>query len=870
MAEMKRRYWLFGLFLLMNGVPYAGTGIMTDGSVGSNGYLGQAQVLAPSHTTPQVILIPASAGSLSGKNLFHSFDRFNIARGQNVIFEDIQNNFLENVIARVTGGTASSIDGKLTVTPGGHANFYLINPSGVLFGNGAQIDVPGDFHVSTANYVKFQDGSRFGSEPIGSKLSAAAPSSFGFAASNPHNNVLIQVSDGARLSTTKDNTAIDLVGPNIRIENGASLEALTNHSEIRLVAAKAGLDVSVLKNADGYLNLPNVKPSYTHAGNIEIKDHSGLVSESDGSGRIGEWAHNLRISDQSFIRSINTGNHDATKTSGIEAINQNITISDDAVENESSGLTTLAKSDGSGGNIQVSARGSVKIAGNSGITSISQGHGQGGSISLNSGSLDIHNPGNSTQSGIYSYSRSDSVAGSMDIAVRNSFNILGSSRIGTYAKNANPYETGGDTGNISVSAKNILMKDREGYQPGEVTGFVISQGNHEGRGGNISVTTRENLTIKGHYNYNGTPLSQPKHITGMLYDSVSTQQSGLINIKSGGYISLAGKGSYNFRNGSGEYAFSDSSAFPGIFISGRDDDSHLGDVSIYANKGISLENSAFLSQSNAHFPNISVRSDGPLSMSHSDIEYYLMNIRPDIGRDSSLSVSANGILMINNSAIHGSAPNSTISVLSKGDIIVLGTPLIQKDSLGNGILDKSIFYHGLYGHGGIQLKASGTVFLSNTILGGKASVDSGVKSDLHINLSSENLVLNNAALLLKSELDQLDIKDSKININTEALFPLKNSLNKGFYTSGIGVIYFPGFATPPHQNNLIQEKSSTSLDPNFELSGSLFGISGILPTNDMPSFESDDFYSLCVTEKNGLLSIDGKGSIKRQVGDLWH
>lgn len=105
--------WL--LLLVLPGVASGLGGVSTDGTLGGNGYLGQPQVISGVGTDHQVITVPAAAGSLSGTNLFHSFGDFNIGRGQTVVFEDVQKNFVDNVIARVTGGSLSSIDGRLVL-----------------------------------------------------------------------------------------------------------------------------------------------------------------------------------------------------------------------------------------------------------------------------------------------------------------------------------------------------------------------------------------------------------------------------------------------------------------------------------------------------------------------------------------------------------------------------------------------------------------------------------------------------------------------------------------------------------------------------------------------------------------------------------
>src|SRR3712207_8778702 len=82
---------------------------------------------------------------------------------------------IDNVISRVTGGEASRIDGTLASRVG-KADVWLVNPSGIVFGPGARLDVPGSFHASTADEVRFEDGEVFSArDPGGSVLSVARP-----------------------------------------------------------------------------------------------------------------------------------------------------------------------------------------------------------------------------------------------------------------------------------------------------------------------------------------------------------------------------------------------------------------------------------------------------------------------------------------------------------------------------------------------------------------------------------------------------------------------------------------------------------------------------------------------------------------------
>lgn len=147
----------------------AGAQVITDGSVGA-----AVRLNGPN------IQIPKTLGRQVGGNLFHSFLSFGIRAGESATFDATGG--LANVISRVTGGDPSLIHGTLRMTadPGATPGFYLINPAGVLFGPGSALDVPGAFHVGTADAVVFPDG-RFHADPARvSSFSSAAPEAFGF------------------------------------------------------------------------------------------------------------------------------------------------------------------------------------------------------------------------------------------------------------------------------------------------------------------------------------------------------------------------------------------------------------------------------------------------------------------------------------------------------------------------------------------------------------------------------------------------------------------------------------------------------------------------------------------------------------------
>ncbi|MBF0564492.1 MAG: filamentous hemagglutinin N-terminal domain-containing protein [Nitrospirae bacterium] len=142
--------------------------VTLDGTLGTSG-----SVNGPNYN------IGSSLGQLTGSNLFFSFGTFNIMANESATFSGPAS--VTNVISRITGGSASTIDGKLSCTISG-ANFFLINPYGIVFGKDAALDVKGSFYATTANYILLGDGGRFdASKPENSVLTVAPPpSAFGF------------------------------------------------------------------------------------------------------------------------------------------------------------------------------------------------------------------------------------------------------------------------------------------------------------------------------------------------------------------------------------------------------------------------------------------------------------------------------------------------------------------------------------------------------------------------------------------------------------------------------------------------------------------------------------------------------------------
>jgi filamentous hemagglutinin family protein len=140
--------------------------------------------------------------SKDGANLFHSFEKFGLS--QEEIANFLAKPEIQNILGRVVGGDPSVINGLIQVS-GSNANLFLFNPAGIVFGNGASLNVPGDFVATTANGIRFGDGwfNAIGNNDYANLI--GNPSAFAFTIGQPGsiiNTGDLKVADGRSLVLT--------------------------------------------------------------------------------------------------------------------------------------------------------------------------------------------------------------------------------------------------------------------------------------------------------------------------------------------------------------------------------------------------------------------------------------------------------------------------------------------------------------------------------------------------------------------------------------------------------------------------------------------------------------------------------------------
>jgi len=251
-----------------------GAEVITDGAAGPAGQLAGL-----------AFNIPESLGTVRGGNLLHSFGRFNIGIGESATFTTTST--LDNVIARVTGGEASLIEGLVRLVPAsGAPAFFLINPAGLIVSGQGALDVPGSLHLSAADSLRFSDGSVLPMTASGaSTLSIASPESFGFL---PGNAGFIGFVDGALVTAPGPLLTLDAAG--VLVQRGVIAPAAGSGALLRVTATGSAGGNSSLRDgnetAQGSLLirpglLQTLSSSTAAAGDIRLQGGNIEISGPD-------------------------------------------------------------------------------------------------------------------------------------------------------------------------------------------------------------------------------------------------------------------------------------------------------------------------------------------------------------------------------------------------------------------------------------------------------------------------------------------------------------------------------------------------------------------------------------------------------------
>ena len=168
----------------------------------------------------------------SSINQFHSFTNFNV--GTNEIVNFIPAAGVQNILSRVTGGTPSQIQGVIQASGG--VNLFLMNPSGILFGNGASLNVQGSFTATTANAIGFGNNNWFNAAGNNNYANLTGiPNQFAFTNANP--GAIVNTGN----LTLKDGKSLNLIGGTV-INTGT---ITTPGGNVTIAAVEGGRAVQI-------------------------------------------------------------------------------------------------------------------------------------------------------------------------------------------------------------------------------------------------------------------------------------------------------------------------------------------------------------------------------------------------------------------------------------------------------------------------------------------------------------------------------------------------------------------------------------------------------------------------------------------------
>ena len=686
-----------------------------------------------------------TGGVNKGQTLFHSFTDFSVPTNGQANFTNPVGN--RDIITRVTGNVFSDING--TVNSNG-ANFFLINPNGIVFGTNTRLNVGKAFVGSTANSIDLVDaGGRtitFGTNASGdAPLLSVAPNVLFDVSRLNMGGGNGQISNFGTLQTNNPSQYIGLVGGNVKLDGG-QINAPGGRVELGGLSAVGTVALGVDVN-----NLTAQFPTNVARGDISLTNGARVSVAGDGGGDIAISARNLEILGGSVVRGgIETGLGTPEAVAGdiklnatgeIAIVGSNSLISNNVRLNSTGNggnitvdagsfslrdgaiLQSSTYGAGKAGSVTMTAKDAVSLSSNAYLLSTveSGGMGKGGNIDIKAASLSLQDAG---QLGTFTRGASTTQpagkgdAGNITVKVTGAIDIAGTkggfpSAILSYV---DPI-TVGNAGNISIDAGSFSLRD----------GAQISASTYgKGDAGKITIDAKENLSLDNGSSIFSNIFSQAEGNSQGI--TISVKDLNLLNSSLIATNNLGGKGNAGNIdiNATGDITISGNTNFsilaaqPLNYISsissGTNGKGNTGKITIVAKGNLSLDNRGII------FSNISTQGEG----NSNGISIISKN----------LTLSNNGDIITDNLGGKGNAGN--IDINTTGDITINGYNYAASISSGTS---------GQGDTGKITIDAQGNISLNN-----QAFINSNILSKAEgnskgISISAKNLsVFNNSGI----------------------------------------------------------------------------------------------------------------------------
>jgi filamentous hemagglutinin family protein len=483
----------------------------------------QAQVI-PDSTLPTAVSsldnrnFAIDGGARSGSNLFYSFSQFSVPTTGLAAFNNALD--VQNIFARVTGGSVSNIDGILSAN--GSANLFLLNPSGLQFGPNARLNLGGSFLGTTASRIQFADGVEFSavnpaplltmSVPIGLQMggnptsitvqgNGSAPKIENTAPPNLASPAGLQVQPGRTLA---------LLGGNVTLAGG---EIGTWGGHIELGSVRDAATVEIVPTGSGFTfsydalsklgNIDLAQQALINLGSGSLQIHGQAVRFTEGSVAI---ARNLgpQTGGQLIIRATDRVEFsgttaDGTRRSGIlsEAFSQGsgsdlVISTGQLMLRDGAVLGTRTFSDVSGGNIRINTRDAVVVQGFqqanpaavSVIATASFAPGKAGNVILNTPQLSLQDGGT-----LSSVNFASGSGGELQVNTQTAEVVSSSPAFSTSGITSTNLGIGA-AGTVTINTGRLRVASG---------GAVLTTSINDGRAGNITIRASESIVVAGDF-----------------------------------------------------------------------------------------------------------------------------------------------------------------------------------------------------------------------------------------------------------------------------------------------------------------------------------------------------------------------------------
>jgi filamentous hemagglutinin family protein len=488
-----------------------------------------------------------SGGETRGDNLFHSFQNFSVKTGNEAFFNNAD--IISNIFSRVTGGNISDIDGAIRAN--GSANLFLINPAGIIFGEGASLNIGGSFYGSSASSILFEDG-EFSAVDLENPplLTVNAPIGLGFRdnpgdivnrsiAQNPNGET--NVNDGNVGLQVPNGETLAIAGGNVLLDDG-NLTAKGGQIEIGSVLGEG--KIGLLKTNIGFILDYDSVNSF---GDITLKDTAVVDVTASGGGDIVINARNINIENNSSLNAgilsdvasdssrFPDGQAGTSKDDNLQA--GNIIINARNLNVNSSTISNSVFGKGKGGDLRIATKNLVVQDGGS-ISINILGEGNAGNSTINVENFTVQN----SQVSASTFGKGN--AGSLIVNASNSVELSGETPFGTpgglFAQ-VNP-DGQGDGGNLTIDTKSLSVSDGSKVQ---VSTFGIGKsGDLTIRASDIDVfeTSIDNFFSTGIFaetSLASTPNSSDLSVKGIGNAGNLTIETERLRIKDGGQVSAS-------------------------------------------------------------------------------------------------------------------------------------------------------------------------------------------------------------------------------------------------------------------------------------------------------------------------------------------